>query len=98
VQAVTLPVAWERVVQLDVGQRPTDAPTLRLFLEVAPRHPRKCSVACSLDLCGCSAGCKFDGVSVSIAYRTDRCRSWGGTRTSCWRMVPAAPSWQQATR
>jgi hypothetical protein len=23
-------------VQLDVGQRPTDAPTLRLFLEVAP--------------------------------------------------------------
>jgi hypothetical protein len=35
---VTLPVAWERVVELCLGQRPTDAPGLRLYLEVHLAH------------------------------------------------------------
>lgn len=34
-QAVKLPVAWERVVELCIGQRPSDAPSMRLFLEVS---------------------------------------------------------------
>lgn len=37
-QTVALPVAWERVVELSVGRRPAEAPTLRLFLEVMGRH------------------------------------------------------------
>ncbi len=37
-QSVTLPVAWERVVELSVGARPAEPPRLRLMLEVMGRH------------------------------------------------------------
>lgn len=37
-QRVSLPVPWERVVELQVGERSTDPPTLRVYLEVLGRH------------------------------------------------------------
>lgn len=37
-QRVSLPAPWERVVELQVGDRASDHPTMRLFLEVLGRH------------------------------------------------------------
>ena len=83
-QAVTLPVAWERVVELGFGQRPTDAPGLRLFLEVQRASVFCCHVYYPVSLAG-PAWADRSGVSLTKCkgYAFGRCRSWGATPTLC---------------